>query len=197
MLDATWGGTAGSSSRRPSPCIPARRSAGLGSRAHARGPFAWSVGRCRCQLGRSADGARHDCRRRLRRCHTRRSAEHSRSFAVPTASRVLLDALRRRSDTLEEFSAPALAEAELLTDWCMALAENHPNFAESEAIRLESVAFEQYVRIETDVQGRLEPVDTRADARQQVRAEIDRRAGIVQARPEMDAAEQTPSDQDS
>jgi hypothetical protein len=98
-------------------------------------------------------------------------------------------------DTLEEFSAPALAEAELLADWCMALVENHPDIGEPEAIRLECVAFEHYVRVETDVQRRLDSVETRADARRQVRAEIDRRTGIVEPHAEVEGAKQTPSDE--
>jgi hypothetical protein len=97
-------------------------------------------------------------------------------------------------DTLEEFSAPALAEAELLADWCMALAERHPDIAEPEAIRLESTAFEQFIRVETDIQIRLDSVETRADARRQVRLEIDRRASGMQAPDEEVTAEHLPLD---
>lgn len=98
-------------------------------------------------------------------------------------------------DTLEEFSAPAVAEAELLADWCTDLVEHHPDIPEPEAIRLESGAFERYIRVETDVQTRLDSVETRADARRQVRAEIDRRTSAGQARPEEEAAEHLPIDE--
>jgi hypothetical protein len=98
-------------------------------------------------------------------------------------------------DTLEEFSAPALAEAELLTDWCTALVERHPDIAEPEAIRLESAAFERYIRLETDVQTRLDSVETRADARRQVRLEIDRRASGAHAQAEEAGSEHSPIDE--
>lgn len=98
-------------------------------------------------------------------------------------------------DTLEEFSAPALAEAEPLADWCTASVEHHPDVAEPEAVRIESGAFESYIRVETDVQARLDSVETRADARRKVRSEIDRRASGVPARPEGEAAEHLPIDE--
>lgn len=82
-------------------------------------------------------------------------------------------------DTLEEFSAPALAEAELLADWCLALAEQHMDVGTHEALRIETAAFERYIRLETDIQTRLDEVDTRADARRAVRAEIDRRLDAI------------------
>jgi hypothetical protein len=93
-------------------------------------------------------------------------------------------------DTLEEFAAPALAEAELLADWCTALAEGHPDIPEPAAIQLESAAFERYIRIDTNVQMRLDAVDTRSDARRQVRVEIERRVQAIRERGAQEGADQ-------
>ena len=95
-------------------------------------------------------------------------------------------------ETLEEFSAPALAEAELLADWCTALVEGHPDMPAPEAIEVESAAFERYIRTDTDIQARLDSADTRSDARRQVRLEIERRAQTMRNRGAPADAEQLP-----
>lgn len=79
-------------------------------------------------------------------------------------------------DTLEEFSAPAIAEAELLAEWRAELVPRHGSGVSLEdALRAEAEAFEHFIRQDSDVQQRLENVDTRADARRHVYAEIERR----------------------
>jgi hypothetical protein len=97
-------------------------------------------------------------------------------------------------DTLEEFSAPALVEAELLADWCTALVEGHPDIPEPKAIEVESAAFERYIRADTEVQARLDAVNTRSDARRQVRLEIERRVQMMRNRGARSDAEQLPAD---
>lgn len=91
-------------------------------------------------------------------------------------------------DVLEDFSAPALAEAELLSDWRLELCPAPGVVAFEEGLVAQAESFEHYIRVETDLQARLDDVDTRADARRQIRAEIERRASEVES-PASEAAD--------
>ena len=75
-------------------------------------------------------------------------------------------------DTLADYSAPALTEAELQADWCMELAESRTDVTLEEAIEVENAAFHEFIR---PLQGDLEDATLHADVRIKVRAEIGRR----------------------
>lgn len=79
-------------------------------------------------------------------------------------------------DTLEEYSAPAFAEIELLEEWNEQLCAGLEGDDLARQIVAEAVEFERYIRSDTDIQERLQVPSTRGDARRLARDEIRRRA---------------------